>query len=90
MHPLLTDSKNTKISIQTDDEVGLLKVTLRQGSEILRLENVPFDMKNQLNGDDRVDRIRYEFELAFRILIWAIDNPDQSDPFWINQSVLTK
>lgn len=84
------DAPPTKISVQTDDEVGLLKVTLQQGSEILRLENVPFDTKNQLNVDDRVDRIRYEFELAFRILIWAVDNPDQSDPFWINQSVLTK
>ncbi|MQG15507.1 MAG: hypothetical protein FI698_01665 [SAR202 cluster bacterium] len=84
------DAPLTKISVHTDDQLGLLKVTLRQGSEILRIENVPLNMENQFDATDRLDRIRYEFELAFRILIWAVDNSDQSDPFWINQSVATK
>jgi hypothetical protein len=84
------DAPPTKISVQTDEALGLLKVTLQQGREILSIDNVPLDMEHKLDGVDRVDRIRYEFELAFRILIWSIDNADQSDPFWVNQSVLTK
>ena len=84
------DAPPTKISVHTDEQLGLLKVTLRQGKEILRIENVPLNMDNQFDATDRLDRIRYEFELAFRILIWAVDNSNQSDPFWINQSVVTK
>ena len=84
------DAPPTKISVQTDEALGLLKVTLQQGREILSIDNVPLNMEHKLDGVDRVDRIRYEFELAFRILIWSIDNVDQSDPFWVNQSVLTK
>ena len=84
------DAPPTKISVHTDEQLGLLKVTLRQGKEILRIENVPLNMENQFDATDRLDRIRYEFELAFRILIWAVDNSNQSDPFWINQSVVTK
>ena len=84
------DAPPTKISVHTDEQLGLLKVTLRQGKEILRIENVPLNMENQFDATDRLDRIRYELELAFRILIWAVDNSNQSDPFWINQSVVTK
>jgi len=84
------DAPPTKISVHTDEQLGLLKVTLRQGKEILRIENVPLNMENQFDATDRLDRIRYEFELAFRILIWAVDSSNQSDPFWINQSVVTK
>ena len=84
------DAPPTKISVQTDEALGLLKVTLQQGREILSIDNVPLEMEHKLVGVDRVDRIRYEFELAFRILIWSIDNADQSDPFWVNQSLLTK
>ncbi len=84
------DAPPTKISIHADEALGLLKVTLQQGREILSIDNVPLDMEHKLDGVDRVDRIRYEFELAFRILIWSIDNADQSHPFWVNQSVLTK
>ena len=84
------DAPPTKISIQADEALGLLKVTLQQGSEVLSVDKVPLNIEHKVSASDRVDRIRYEFELAFRILIWSIDNADQSDPFWINQPALTK
>jgi hypothetical protein len=84
------DAPPTKISIQTDEALGLLRVTLQQGSEVLSVDKVPLSIEHTINGSNRVDRIRYEFELAFRILLWSIDNAEQSDPFWINQSSFSR
>ena len=84
------DTPATKISIETDRQLGLLTVTLNQGREVLSLQNIPLATKETTNHLSRVDQIRYEFELAFRILLWALENNQQSQPFWVNQNLSHK
>ncbi len=79
---------STRISIERSTELGTLVVTLERDGEMLRIEPINISGHNPEDRQQRVDRIRWEFELFYRALVSALYPDAPSGPLWRNEEAI--
>jgi hypothetical protein len=67
-----TEMPSTRISFERSAELGNLVVTLERGGELFRIEPITVDGTVPEDRQQHIDRIRWEFELAYRALVAAL------------------
>lgn len=77
---------STRISIERSTELGTLVVTLERDGEMLRIK--PVIVSGSGDRQQRIDRIRWEFELFYRALVSALYPDAPSGSFWRNEEAI--
>ena len=81
---------STRISIERSTELGTLVVTLKKDGDLLRIKPVIGDGPGLEDRQQRIDRIRWEFELSYRVLVAALYPDSAADPLWHTESIGTQ
>jgi hypothetical protein len=85
MNPI--EMPSTRISFERSAELGNLVVTLERDGELLRIEPITGGGPVPQDRQQQIDRIRWEFELAYRALVAAL-YPDTPSGLWLNEEAL--
>ena len=85
MNPI--EMPSTRISFERSAELGNLVVTLERGGELFRIEPITVDGPVPDDRQQQIDRIRWEFELAYRALVAAL-YPDIPSGLWFNEETI--
>ena len=86
MNPI--EMPSTRISFERSAELGNLVVTLERDGELLRVEPIIVGGSAPEDRQQQIDRIRWEFVLAYRAHVAALYPDTPSGSLWFNEEAI--